>query len=198
MKYAAVRVDDLDDNNLGAILLQQEHNTTLDENYVNNVVDENRMEDKMKGSTSFFPEQLFSFFKPKTVKLTNDEYADTFRMPVKVDARQFGPKVFFSNERTFLTWLNISVTISSISALVLAFGGDNRFSEFFGILLLIISIIFCSYSLFMFYKRSRMLRGRSNAAYFDDRVGPIALALLLAGTIATAFTMRLISFISGE
>ena len=31
------------------------------------------------------------------------------------------PKTFFANERTFLTWLNMAVTISSISAALIGF-----------------------------------------------------------------------------
>jgi hypothetical protein len=37
------------------------------------------------------------------------------KVPVKVE-----PKVFFANERTFLAWLNMSVTLSSIAVAILA------------------------------------------------------------------------------
>lgn len=37
------------------------------------------------------------------------------KVPVKVE-----PKVFFANERTFLAWLNMAVTLSSISIAILA------------------------------------------------------------------------------
>jgi len=79
----------------------------------------------------------------------NPTFASKARMPEKVDAKQFGPKVFFSNERTFLSWLNMSVTLASISVLVLAFADENAFSQAFGIILLCVGIAFCSYSLYM-------------------------------------------------
>ena len=115
-----------------------------------------------------------------------------------VDVKAFGPKVYFSNERTFLTWMNISVTISSVSALVLAYADQNVFSEAFGIMLLIISIGFCTYSLLMFQRRSNMLRNQSNSGYFDDRIGPIILAVLLAVCILMAIVLRIIDFTSRE
>lgn len=37
------------------------------------------------------------------------------KVPTKVE-----PKVFFSNERTFLSWLNMAVTLSTISLAVAA------------------------------------------------------------------------------
>ena len=37
------------------------------------------------------------------------------KVPIKVE-----PKVFFANERTFLAWLNMSVTLSSIAVAILA------------------------------------------------------------------------------
>jgi hypothetical protein len=37
------------------------------------------------------------------------------KVPVKVE-----PKVFFANERTFLAWLNMAVTLSSISMAIVA------------------------------------------------------------------------------
>lgn len=37
------------------------------------------------------------------------------KIPVKVE-----PKVFFANERTFLAWLNMAVTLSSIAIAILA------------------------------------------------------------------------------
>ena len=126
-----------------------------------------------------------------------DAIASKFRMPEKVNAKQFGPKVFFSSERTFLSWLNISVTISSISALVLSFASQNRFSQVFGIMLLTISVCFCCYSLYMYYRRSKTLRGRSSKMVaFDDRIGPIVLAIMLGVVISLAFVLTLIDIIS--
>lgn len=37
------------------------------------------------------------------------------QIPVKVE-----PKVYFANERTFLSWMNMSVTLASISMAIVA------------------------------------------------------------------------------
>ena len=111
-----------------------------------------------------------------------------FRMPLKVDAAKYGPKVFFSTERTFLAWLSLSVTIASISALVLAFANaKNPISNLYAIMLLTISICFSGYALIVFSSRFSMLSKRSFLGAFDDRFGPIALAFMIAGVILTAF-----------
>ena len=115
------------------------------------------------------------------------EEAPNQRPKPAVDLDQFGPKVYFSNERTFLCWLGMSVTISSISALVLAFASEtSTSSQAFGIVLLSISIAFCVYSLFMFRKRTRMLKRQASNENWDDRSGPVALALGLGACLIAA------------
>lgn len=42
---------------------------------------------------------------------------------------QVEPKLFFANERTFIHWLNMAVTISSLGAAVLAFSPEDTFAE---------------------------------------------------------------------
>ena len=43
-------------------------------------------------------------------------------LPVKIE-----PKTFFANERTFLAWLHMAVTIGSISAALLGFAAGATF-----------------------------------------------------------------------
>ena len=42
-------------------------------------------------------------------------YLSPLQIPVKVE-----PKVYFANERTFLSWMNMSVTLASISMAIVA------------------------------------------------------------------------------
>lgn len=62
------------------------------------------------------PSTFSQFFdtgsKPSIAK---DPAAKERKIPTKVE-----PKVFFSNERTFLSWLNMAVTLSTISLAVIA------------------------------------------------------------------------------
>ena len=39
------------------------------------------------------------------------------------------PKTFFANERTFLTWLHMAVTIGTIAAALLGFSGSAQRAE---------------------------------------------------------------------
>ena len=39
------------------------------------------------------------------------------------------PKTFFANERTFLTWLHMAVTIGTIAAALLGFSGTAQRSD---------------------------------------------------------------------
>ena len=77
------------------------------------------------------------------------------KVPTKVE-----PKVFFANERTFLAWLHMSVTLSSISVAIVAFAEANEFSQIYGLMLMPVAIAFCCYSLYMYMKRSSMIRQR--------------------------------------
>lgn len=112
--------------------------------------------------------------------------------PRNVDSEQFGPKVHFSNERTFIVWLNMSVTIASFSSLVLAFSSnDSVDSQVLGIGLLSVSILFCVYSVTMYYRRSRLLRKQSSTEFFDDRCGPVVLS---AGLVVCLSLLMLRAF----
>lgn len=49
------------------------------------------------------------------------------KVPVRVE-----PKTYFANERTFLSWINMSVTLGSISSALTVFG-DNESASGAGI-----------------------------------------------------------------
>ena len=77
------------------------------------------------------------------------------KVPTKIE-----PKVFFANERTFLAWLHMSVTLSSISIAIVAFAEANAFSQIYGLMLMPVAITFCAYSLYMYTKRAHMIKNR--------------------------------------
>ena len=62
------------------------------------------------------------------------------------------PKAFFSNERTFIQWMHISVTMGAIS-LTLATLADSADVRTAGVLLIAPSISFLLYGLFSYYRR---------------------------------------------
>ncbi len=76
-------------------------------------------------------------------------------MPVKIE-----PKVFFANERTFLAWLNMAVTLGTISLAIVAFSDSSttRASQIYGIILLPVAICFVIYAVRVYMKRAIMIR----------------------------------------
>eukprot|EP01039_Chlorochromonas_danica_P011957 gene11957-13547_t len=62
------------------------------------------------------------------------------KVPVKIE-----PKVFFANERTFLAWLHMSITLASISIAIIAFEEAKSFCQMYGVLLMPVAISFCAY-----------------------------------------------------
>lgn len=107
------------------------------------------------------------------------------KVPIKVE-----PKVFFANERTFLAWMHMSVTIASISVAIVAFAEANEWSTVYGLILLPVAISFCVYSLWMYLKRGTMIK-RKDPGPYDDTFGPTFLASILAIAIAVNFFVKL-------
>ena len=60
------------------------------------------------------------------------------------------PKTFLANERTFLAWLDMSVTLAAISVAILSMSEINKSSLLYGIILLPVAIGFSIYSLTLY------------------------------------------------
>jgi uncharacterized membrane protein YidH (DUF202 family) len=110
------------------------------------------------------------------------------KVPVKIE-----PKVFFANERTFLAWLHMSITLASISIAIIAFAEANSFSQMYGVLLMPVAIAFCAYSLWMYMKRAAMIR-RKDPGPYEDKTGPILLASMLGASILINFAVKLYDY----
>ena len=107
------------------------------------------------------------------------------KIPVKIE-----PKVFFANERTFLAWMHMSVTLVSISIAIVAFAEANDWSQIYGLMLMPVAIAFTVYSLWIYMKRASMIRRRDPGPY-DDKKGPVALAAILGISILINFFVKL-------
>ena len=99
-------------------------------------------------------------------------------VPVRVE-----PKVYFANERTFLSWLEFSILLGSIAAALLNFGDDVSLISAWGFT--IVASIALLYSVGIYYLRVEMIRKRrASVARYYDKYGPTCLCLgLLAATI---------------
>ncbi|CAG8492214.1 1378_t:CDS:2 [Paraglomus occultum] len=95
-------------------------------------------------------------------------------IPVRVE-----PKVYFANERTFLSWLNFTVILGGFAVGLLNFG--DKIGRVAAGMFTLVAMSVMLYALYMFHWRAQMIRRKEYGPY-DDRVGPTFLcsALLLA------------------
>jgi uncharacterized membrane protein YidH (DUF202 family) len=96
-------------------------------------------------------------------------------LPVRVE-----PKVFFANERTFLSWLNFTVVLGGLAMGLLNFG--DRIGRLSAVLFTAIAMGVMVYALYTFHWRATKIRNREAAAY-DDRVGPTVLCIFLLAAV---------------
>lgn len=108
-------------------------------------------------------------------------------------AGKIDPKVFFSNERTYLKWLHTSVTLGSISSGLLGFNSilhgeerGNKWLRVVALALLLVAISFTAYALFTYQKRNRMLRMKQTNGY-ADLIAPLTLGLSVVVLMFTVY-----------
>lgn len=103
-------------------------------------------------------------------------------LPTRVE-----PKVFFANERTFLSWLNFSVVLGALAIGLLNFGDSvGRISAGLFTLVAMGTMI---YALITFHWRAKSIRQRGQGG-FDDRFGPSILAAALLAAVVVNFVLR--------
>ncbi|KAI9869788.1 MAG: vacuolar transporter chaperone, partial [Pleopsidium flavum] len=96
-------------------------------------------------------------------------------LPTRVE-----PKVFFANERTFLSWLNFTVVLGGLAIGLLNFGDSvGRISAGLFTLVAMATMI---YALVTFHWRAKSIRQRGQGG-FDDRFGPSILAVALLAAV---------------
>ncbi|KAK9807602.1 hypothetical protein WJX72_003870 [[Myrmecia] bisecta] len=111
--------------------------------------------------------------------------------------RRTEAKAFFANERTFLHWMNMSVTIGSISAAMLGISGHAQkhwdshrqraiFVRALALVMMAISIFMAIYATWNFKLRADMLEERMDGPY-DSKVLPILLSVVLMASFLIVF-----------
>jgi uncharacterized membrane protein YidH (DUF202 family) len=111
------------------------------------------------------------------------------------------PKTYFANERTFLSWLHMALTMGSISAAMLGFSATGsskaQASHDVGLVALIllpVALLICGYALLVFHWRSQAIRNQ-DGLYYDDRRGPLALTVVVISALSFIFLVNLLDFI---
>ncbi|KAK3335009.1 vacuolar transporter chaperone 4 [Neurospora tetraspora] len=111
-------------------------------------------------------------------------------VPVRVE-----PKVYFAAERTFLGWLEYSIYIGTIAVTLLNFGssgkGGSRSSFIAAGVFTLLAFLSLCYAVVIYLYRSRAIRTRKAAKYYD-KWGPSVLcaSLLVAVVLNFAFEGR--------
>lgn len=118
-------------------------------------------------------------------------FAKATQMTKNIPAQKVEPKVFFANERTFLSWLNMAVFMSSMSIAVMAFASNNASSIAFALILMPMALLFIGYALNTYLNRGTKISNR-NAERWDDPFGPPLLAGLLAIALTAIFIVKIV------
>jgi hypothetical protein len=103
--------------------------------------------------------------------------------PIKVE-----PKVWFANESTWISYLNISVLISVLS-LALFNGSKDAIARNFAYVYATISVGILVFGYVVYQNRISMIR-RRDPGHFDQLVGPVIIATLLFFAILANFIIR--------
>ncbi|QPG76327.1 vacuolar transporter chaperone [Brettanomyces nanus] len=104
-------------------------------------------------------------------------------LPTRVE-----PKVFFANERTFLSWLNFTVILGSLAVGLLNFG--DKIGRISAALFNLIAMGTMIYALITYHWRANAIRRRGSGPY-DDRFGPTMLCFFLLIAVIVNFTLRI-------
>jgi uncharacterized membrane protein YidH (DUF202 family) len=104
------------------------------------------------------------------------------------DLVKIEPKVFFANERTFISWLQFCALLLTVALNLLNFG--DHISRICGALFLSISAVLALYALARFQCRAWQLRTPNYKGRFDDIYGPAVLCVLIVAALIINFWLR--------
>ncbi|TDL25637.1 hypothetical protein BD410DRAFT_716908 [Rickenella mellea] len=121
----------------------------------------------------------------------NQDYhsVNPVRVPKKIaTAVRVEGKVWFANERTWLSYVNISVLIGTL-ALALFNASDDWVARNFAYTYALISIGVLIYGWAIYQKRITMIRKR-DPGHFDQILGPVIISALLFFAVLANFIIR--------
>jgi len=143
---------------------------------------------RTKSEPPGFFAKLFGGGGSNKTKVTETRTVKPRKAPIKIE-----PKVFFSNERTFLAWMHVSVILAGASIAILALADyESIGKQMYGLIMLPVAVAFLVYAMYQYVKRSYMIRHKLPGPY-DDTVGPTVLGIMLMISISAQFAMKLIS-----
>jgi len=102
---------------------------------------------------------------------------------VKVEA-----KVWFANERTWISWLNVSILVATLS-LGLFNASKDDIARNFAYVYALISVAILIYGYSLYQRRISMIR-RRDPGHFDSLAGPVLLSIALFSAVLANFIIR--------
>ncbi|RSH88550.1 uncharacterized protein EHS24_001095 [Apiotrichum porosum] len=105
--------------------------------------------------------------------------------PVKVEA-----KVWFANERTYISYLSMGLLLSTIASGLL-FGARDSLARYFAVAYALIAAAVLIYGYVIYQKRLTMIATRYPGS-FDQLVGPLLICVALFIAILANFIFRLV------
>ncbi|KAL9542375.1 hypothetical protein MBANPS3_008645 [Mucor bainieri] len=137
-----------------------------------------------------------AFFYNKTSSASKDDIETGFKTQKKPKNKKGGanksikiePKVFFANERTFISWLQFCALLLTVALNLLNFG--DKISRVCGGVFLFISMLLALYALARFQYRAWQLRSPNQTGRFDDLYGPAVLCILIVAALVINFWLR--------
>lgn len=109
--------------------------------------------------------------------------------PEHITIQKVEPKLFFANERTFISWLHMAVIMASIAIGVLAFTPNDAMAQDFAMCLMPIALLFVAYALRTYLVRSEKIKTR-DANRWDDPYGPVILTSCLVLALVVQFCLK--------
>lgn len=155
-------------------LTQDDENvdTKKDENYISML---SWLYAKISNDKTLYvlPPQPKQQIMPKKGKLNNN--------------KKIEPKIFFANERTFISWLQFSALLLSVSLGLINFG--DHVSRGSGAFFIVVAVILAGYAQLRFQYRAWQIRFRSESR-FDDIYGPAVLCFVLVIALIVNLGLR--------
>ena len=99
--------------------------------------------------------------------------------PLRLDAR-----VWFANERTFLSWMGISSILTTFAGGLTVISEGSATQTTSVLVLTAASLIFVLYATHMHYHRARQLRRRCVSAYEDRRGATLLFVVMTVAVLA--------------
>ena len=112
--------------------------------------------DRARPSTGFVSSvkrRISKAFGPSTVTEAQAAPQKRIVLPVRIE-----PKVFFANERTFLSWLHFCIVLGGLALGLLNFG--DQVGQISGLIFTLVAMMFIIYALFLYQWRAHQIRNR--------------------------------------